>query len=202
MKELVVATKNQGKLREIRGLLADLDVQVTSLADYPGAPDIVEDGDSFAANALIKARIISAYTGKLTMGEDSGLEVEALDNRPGIYSARYAGTDASDDDNNRKLLEDLSAVPEEKRGARYRCCIALVEGDQVIAEVAGQCPGRITTAARGSNGFGYDPYFLIPEYGKTFGELDPAIKARISHRAAALKALRDILCETLKASNK
>ncbi|MBZ0166014.1 MAG: XTP/dITP diphosphatase [Candidatus Omnitrophica bacterium] len=201
MKELVVATKNQGKLREIRGLLADLDVQVTSLADYPGAPDIVEDGDSFAANALIKARIVSAYTGKLTMGEDSGLEVEALENRPGIYSARYAGADAKDDDNNRKLLEDLSGVPEEKRGARYRCCIALVEDDQVIAEVAGQCPGRITTAARGSNGFGYDPYFLIPEYGKTFGELDPAIKARISHRAAALKALREILCQMLKVSN-
>ncbi len=193
--ELVVATKNPGKLREIRGLLADLDITVTSLADYPEAPVIAEDGDSFQANALIKARIIANYTGKLTMGEDSGLEVDALDNRPGIYSARFAGEHCDDQDNNRKLIEELQGVPEDKRGARYRCCIALVKGDDVVAEVSGQCPGRITTEARGSNGFGYDPYFLIPEYGKTFGELDPAVKARISHRARALQALRGCLEE-------
>lgn len=191
--ELVVATKNPGKLREIRGLLADLDIKVTSLADYPDAPPIVEDGDTFRANALIKARIIADYTGKLTMGEDSGLEVAALDDRPGIYSARYAGAQCDDEDNNRKLIEELQGVPDEQRGARYRCCIALVKGDAIVAEVDGSCPGRITTAARGSNGFGYDPYFLIPEYGQTFGELDPSVKARISHRANALKSLRGCL---------
>lgn len=193
--ELVVATKNQGKLREIRGLLQDLDITVTSLADYPDAPEIIEDGDTFQANALIKARIIADYTGKLTMGEDSGLEVEALDNRPGIYSARFAGEHCDDEDNNRKLIEELRGVPEERRGARYRCCIAVVKDGQIIAEVSGECPGRIATEARGTNGFGYDPYFVIPEYGRTFGELDPSVKARISHRAQALKTLRDIMAD-------
>ena len=193
--ELVVATKNQGKLREIRGLLADADLTITSLADYPDAPEIVEDGDSFQANALIKARIIADYTGKLTMGEDSGLEVEALDYRPGVYSARYAGEHCDDEDNNRKLIEELEGVPADKRGARYRCCIAVVRDGQLIAEVGGECEGRIATEARGSNGFGYDPYFVIPQYGKTFGELDPAIKAQISHRAKALELLRDCLVE-------
>ena len=198
--ELVVATKNQGKLREIRGLLAGLDVTVTSLADYADAPDIVEDGDSFRANALIKARLIAAHTGKLTMGEDSGLEVEALDNRPGIYSARFAGEQCDDEDNNRKLLEELRGIPEERRGARYRCCIALVKREDIIAEVSGQCAGRISTEARGTNGFGYDPYFLVPEYDKTFGELDPSVKARISHRANALRALQEVLQEYFPAA--
>ncbi len=198
MKELVVATTNQGKLREIRGLLADLNVNVTSLADYPDAPEVIEDGDTFEANALKKAVTIAAYTQKLTMGEDSGLEVEALDNAPGIYSARYSGEGATDERNNEKLLSELEGVEPERRGARYRSCIALVKDGQTIAVVEGDCRGEIATEARGTNGFGYDPYFIIPEYGKTFGELDPSIKARISHRSKALAQVKQKLAEYYK----
>jgi len=195
MKELVVATTNQGKIREIRGLLADLNIRVSCLADYPDAPEIIEDGDTFQANALKKAVTIAAMTGKLTMGEDSGLEVEALDNAPGIYSARFSGEGATDQKNNEKLLQELKGVPDEKRGARYRSCIALVNGNETIAIVEGDCCGVITTEARGTNGFGYDPYFLIPEYQKTFGELDPSIKAAISHRSKALKQVKQTLAD-------
>lgn len=195
MKELVIATTNQGKLRELRELLSDLDIHVTSLADYPDAPEVIEDGDSFQANALKKAETIAAFTGKLTMGEDSGLEVEALNNRPGIYSARYSGENATDEKNNQKLMQELQDVPDEKRVARYRSCIALVEDGQTIAIVEGDCVGQIATEARGSNGFGYDPYFIIPQYGKTFGELDPSIKAGMSHRSKALKKVKVMLAE-------
>lgn len=195
MKELVVATKNKGKLREIKELLTGINVIITSLADYPGAPEIIEDGATFRENALKKAVTIAAYTNQLTMGEDSGLEVEALNNAPGIYSARFSGENATDGDNNRKLMEALIGVPPEKRAARYRCCIALVDDDETIDIVEGECPGMITTQARGTNGFGYDPYFLIPKYNKTFGELDPSIKSKMSHRAYALQALRQTLKE-------
>lgn len=192
--ELIVATQNQGKMREIRGLLADQPVSLLSLADFPEAPDIVEDGESFAENAMKKAAEISHFTGgKLVMGEDSGLEVDALDGAPGIYSARFSGQDATDEKNNQKLIDELKDVEPEKRTARYQCYIALVKGDEVIAEVSGSCEGRIVLEARGTNGFGYDPYFLIPEYEKTFGELDPSIKAQISHRAKALRHLKEAL---------
>ena len=193
MKEFIIATKNQGKLREIRELLKDFDFKVTSLADYPDAPDIVEDGDSFAANALIKANIIGRYTGKLVMGEDSGIEVDYLNGAPGIYSARFAGEHATDEDNNKKLMQELSGVSADKRSARYQCYCALVDGDKQIDIVHGSCEGFITEDPRGNNGFGYDPYFLIEEYGKTFGELDPSIKAKISHRAQALKLVKELL---------
>lgn len=197
MRELVVATKNKGKLREIKELLAGVNVIITSLADYPGAPEIIEDGATFQENALKKAVTIAAYTNQLTMGEDSGLEVEALGNAPGIYSARFSGENATDDMNNRKLMEELKGVPLEKRAARYRCSIALVDDEETIGMVEGECPGVIVTEARGTNGFGYDPYFLIPKYNKTFGELDPSIKAKMSHRAHALQALRQTLKEYL-----
>ena len=191
MKELVIATKNQGKLREIRDLLKDFDLKITSLADYPDAPEIVEDGDSFSANALIKAKVIAEFTGQLTMGEDSGLEVDALDGAPGIYSARFSGDDATDEKNNTKLIQSLQGVPTEKRTARYQCYAALVDGSETLDIVNGSCEGVIAEEARGSNGFGYDPYFLIPEYKQTFGELDPSIKAKISHRAKAMAKFRD-----------
>lgn len=197
MRELVVATKNKGKLREIKELLAGVNVIITSLADYPGAPEIIEDGATFQENALKKAVTIAAYTNQLTMGEDSGLEVEALGNAPGIYSARFSGENATDDMNNRKLMEELKGVPLEKRAARYRCSIALVDDEETIGMVEGECPGVIATEARGTNGFGYDPYFLIPKYNKTFGELDPSVKAKMSHRAHALQALRQTLKEYL-----
>ena len=190
MIELLIATKNRGKLREIRELLAGLDIAITSLADYPDMPAIVEDADSFAGNAAKKALTIAKHTGKLVMGEDSGLEVRALDNRPGVYSARYAGENATDEENNKKLLQELQDVPMSRRQARYRCFVALADRSGLVGTVDGKCAGLIAPRRRGSNGFGYDPLFLIPRYQKTFGELAPAIKAKISHRARALKKFK------------
>src|SRR3989338_11227749 len=183
MTELIIATTNQGKLLEIRELLSAMDLKITSLADYPDAPRIEEDGKTFSQNALKKAATIALYTGKLTLGEDSGLEVKALGGRPGIYSSRFAGNGATDKKNNAKLLRVLRGAPLKKRQARYRCCAALVDGHRGIDVVSGSCAGLIALKGKGSNGFGYDPLFFLPRYNKTFGELDPAAKARISHRA-------------------
>ena len=193
MQELLIATTNKGKLREIRALLKDFDFKITSLADYPHLPKVIEDGKTFNANAIKKALTIAQATGKLTMGEDSGLEVAALENRPGIYSARFSGENATDQSNNAKLLKMLRATPLSKRQARYRCFAALADKDKVIGVVDGRCSGVIIKEPRGQNGFGYDPLFLIPRYKKTFGELDPAIKAKISHRARALKKFKKLL---------
>lgn len=193
MIELIIATTNPGKLREIKELLKDLDLKITSLSDYPDAPKIEEDGVSFAQNALKKAAAIALYTGELTLGEDSGLEVKALENQPGIYSARFAGNGATDKKNNAKLLRALRGVPLKKRQARYRCFAALVDGKGVIEVVNGTCFGSIALRGRGKNGFGYDPLFFLPRYNKTFGELNPAIKAKISHRARALRKIKAVL---------
>jgi len=193
MTELIIATKNQGKLREIRELLKDFSLKITSLADYPNAPEIEEDGNTFIANALKKAATIALYTRKLTLGEDSGLEVKALGNAPGVQSARFAGAGATDRRNNLKLMRSLKGVPLKRRQARYRCCAALVDGKGIIDVANGSCSGLIATKARGKNGFGYDPYFLIPRFEKTFGELDPQIKAKMSHRGRAMKKVKKIL---------
>lgn len=195
MRELLVATKNQGKLREIRELLKEFDVKVTSLSDYPDCPYIVEDGKTFKANAVKKATVIGKHTGKLTLGEDSGLQVKALGNKPGIYSARFSDPNATDEKNNDKLLASLKNVPLSKRQARYRCFVALADGERLVGVVDGSCAGLIAKDRRGSNGFGYDPLFFISRYNKTFGELDPAIKAKISHRARALKKLKGLLAK-------
>ncbi len=186
MKELLVATRNGGKVRELQGLLDEYGIKVTSLWDYPDMPEIVEDGKTFEENAAKKALVIAKHTGRLVMGEDSGLEVKALGYRPGIYSARYSGEDATDEENNKKLLEELKNVPRLKRQARYRSYIALANPKGVIGVVDGKCNGLIALKPQGTNGFGYDPLFFIPSYNKTFGQLDPAIKAKISHRARAL----------------
>jgi len=198
MIELIIATKNQGKLREIRELLEDFPLTITSLTDYPDAPEIVEDGRTFAQNALKKAATIALYTGKLTMGEDSGIQVKALGNRPGITSARYSDPNATDEKNNSKMLRELKGVSLAKRQARYRCFIALVDGKKIIDVVNGSCGGLIAFKRSGTNGFGYDPLFLIPRYGKTFGQLDLSVKSSISHRARALKKLKKILEKYLK----
>lgn len=193
MKELLVATRNKNKLAEIKDLLKDLNFRITSLDDYPNMPEIEEDGDSFSANAIKKAATIALYTKKLTMGEDSGLEVKALNNQPGIYSARFSGPGATDPKNNKKLLKMLEGIPLKKRQARYRCCVALADGEKIIDVVSGSCSGVITTKEKGRNGFGYDPLFLIPKFGKTFGELPPEIKAKMSHRSKALKKFRQVI---------
>jgi XTP/dITP diphosphohydrolase len=193
MKELVIATTNKGKLREIKELLREFNLHITSLADYPDAPEVIEDGKTFARNAVKKAATIALYTKKLTLGEDSGLEVQPLGNQPGIYSARYSGPNATDKRNNLKLLRSLRGLPLERRCARYRCCAALVDGRKIIDVVDGRCGGLIALRSKGDNGFGYDPLFFLPRYNKTFGELNPAIKAKISHRAKALAKMKKIL---------
>jgi len=196
--ELVVATKNKKKLQEIRELLRDLPLCVTSLEDYPDAPRIVEDGRTFEQNAIKKAATIALYTGKLVLGEDSGLEVKALQNRPGVYSARYAGEGAADPKNNRKLLSELKGVPAKKRGARYRCAVALADGQGLIGVVSGSCSGRIALEPKGTFGFGYDPLFLIEKFGKTFAQLGPEVKHAMSHRFRALKKARGLMERYLK----
>ena len=154
-KELIVATTNKGKLREIKDLLKDLPLTIRSLADFPDAPKIIEDGHTFIQNALKKAATIALYTGKLTLGEDSGLEVKVLGNEPGIYSARYSEPNATDKKNNLKLLRSLHNIPLKQRQARYRCSAALVDGKGIIDVVDGRCGGLITLRSKGKNGFGY-----------------------------------------------
>ncbi len=193
MRELLVATRNKKKLKEIKELLQDLDLTITSLADYPDLPMIEEDGKTFAENAIKKAATIALYTKKLTMGEDSGIEIKALNNRPGVFSARYSGDNATDKKNNAKLLKELKGIPSAKRQARYRCLVALVDRHGIVDVVRGSCSGLIATKERGTNGFGYDPLFVIPRYGKTFGELPCEIKANISHRARAFKKIKKVI---------
>ncbi len=194
MKELIVASRNKGKINEIKELLAGLPFKVTSLFDYPQIPEIIEDGKTYRANALKKAREAARATGKMAMSDDSGIEVAVLDNAPGIYSARFAGKGASEAARNQKLFAMLKGVPLSRRRARYRCVIALVNAKgQELGVVQGTCSGYITTREKGSNGFGFDPLFLLKRYNKTFGQLPPELKAKISHRARALKKFRVLL---------
>jgi len=193
MMDLVIATSNQHKLKEFAALLQDYRVTLLSLKDFPGIPEIVEDGKTFHENALKKATVVARATGKLTIADDSGLEVDALGGRPGVYSARFAGNGGGDAANNARLLEELKDVPPDKRGACFKCvlCIATPQGETAFVE--GECRGVIINALRGQHGFGYDPVFLMPEHNRTFAEMPPAQKNSISHRSRALKKLLDIL---------
>ncbi|MBL7196971.1 MAG: RdgB/HAM1 family non-canonical purine NTP pyrophosphatase [Candidatus Omnitrophica bacterium] len=195
--ELVVATRNKKKLKEIKALLKGLNLKITSLADYPDAPEIDEDGSSFDENAIKKAVTIAMYAKKLTMGEDSGLEVKALDNQPGVYSSRFCGKGANDKKNNLKLLRLLKEVPLKKRAARYRCSVALADGNRLISVVNGSCQGLIGFRSKGKNGFGYDPLFIVPKYNKTFGQLDIRIKHKLSHRYKAIKKAKEAILKYL-----
>jgi len=194
VKELIVASRNKGKVREIKELLSNLPFKVSSLLDYPHIPEIIEDGKTYRANALKKAREVALATGKICMSDDSGIEVKALDNAPGIYSARFAGEGASEKARNKKLFKMLKDVPMSKRQARYRCVIALVNAKgEELGFVQGTCSGFVTTKDIGTNGFGFDSLFLLKRYNKTFGQLPPELKAKISHRARALKKFRRLL---------
>ena len=187
---VVVASRNRKKAAEIAGLLAPHGVEVVSVREFPEVEEIVEDGSSFAENAAKKARDTAIHVGRWTIGEDSGLMVAALGGAPGVFSARYSGENATDESNNAKLVGELANIPEEQRGARYVCNIALADPDGCIRlQVEATCGGRIVNEARGSHGFGYDPHFLIPEYQRTFGELAPIVKRTLSHRARAFEAL-------------
>jgi XTP/dITP diphosphohydrolase len=187
---LVLGTRNRKKGEELQELLAPLGVTVQTLDGFPAAVEVVEDGDSFAANAALKATQQAQAIGQWVLGEDSGIAVDALGGAPGIYSARFAGPDATDEENNRHLLERLGDLPLEERGAKYVCHMTLADPDgNIRAESEGECRGRIRFEPTGTHGFGYDPLFEIVEYRRTFGELGPAVKAALSHRARAAAAL-------------
>jgi XTP/dITP diphosphohydrolase len=194
---LVVATRNAGKLREIGRMLSGLDVEIRTPDDFASAPDPVEDADAYRGNALIKARALRDHTGLPAIADDSGLEVDALSGAPGVVSARFAGPEQNPAKNRAKLLEALAGVPAEKRGARFVCVLALAMPGGAEHVFEGECRGTITTEERGSSGFGYDPIFFYPELDKTFAELDPEAKNRVSHRARALQKLKETLAAGL-----
>jgi XTP/dITP diphosphohydrolase len=187
---LIIGTTNVAKGRELQQLLAPYGFAVQTLADVASPVDVVEDGDTFAANARKKASEQALHLNAWVLADDSGLEVESLGGRPGIFSARYAGPAATDLDNNAKLLQELGDLSLDRRGARYYCHVAVADprGD-IRAESADICRGRILFEPRGRNGFGYDPLFEVVEYHQTFGELGPRVKATLSHRARAMRAI-------------
>ena len=195
--DLVIATSNQHKLKELKTLLEDFPLTILSLKDFPDMPAVVEDGKNFYENALKKALTVARQTDKLTIADDSGIEVDALDGKPGVYSARFAGEDATDEANNTKLLKELEGVSSDKRGACFKCVLVIAQPDGETAFVEGACRGTIIHEARGEYGFGYDPLFLVPEYDKTFSEITPEEKNKISHRARALEKLLKILPQYL-----
>lgn len=185
--KLLLATRNANKVREIKEIFTSASIELVSADDVPGLPeDVEEDADTFAGNALKKARTLCAASGLWTLADDSGLEVKALGNEPGVHSARYAGEPANTPANNAKLLKNLAGVTD--RSARFRCAIALCAPDGREWTVEGACPGRIIDSPRGTTGFGYDPLFVPDGYDQTFAELGSETKNRISHRARALQA--------------
>ncbi|MFH0791251.1 MAG: RdgB/HAM1 family non-canonical purine NTP pyrophosphatase [Candidatus Omnitrophota bacterium] len=191
--ELVIATKNKKKLEEIKEILKGLDCKISSLAGCAELPRIIENGKTFQANAVKKAVKIARFTKKLTLGEDSGLCIDALSGGPGVYSSRFSGKNKSDIQNNLKVLRLLEKIPLNKRNAHYVCAAALADKHGLIGVVEGKCSGLIGFEQKGSFGFGYDPLFIIPKYKKTFAQLGAGIKHKISHRYHALKKARKII---------
>jgi len=190
---LIVASRNPDKIAELRHALAGLDLEIRSATDFPAVPEVEEHGRTLAENARLKARAVFRATGQLSLADDTGLEVDALDGAPGVHSGRYAGPEQSYARNLAKLLERLAGVPAERRSARFRTVAAIVFPDGREALVEGVCEGRILEAPRGTGGFGYDPVFLVPEIGRTFAELTLEQKDRLSHRGRAMRAAREIL---------
>lgn len=193
MIKMVVATRNRKKLKEIKEILNGLELKISSISDYPHPPRVIENGKTFKENAAKKAVALSRFTGILTLGEDSGLCVDSLKGKPGIYSSRYAGRDKSDAKNNKKLLTALAGLPLKKRSAHYICAVAMADKRGLISVVEGRCNGIIGFAPKGNKGFGYDPIFLIPKFKKTFAELGEGIKHKMSHRYHALRKARKII---------
>ncbi len=192
-KKILVATKNKHKLIEITKLLKGLDITFKCLADYPEAPEVIEDKETFIENAAKKAIEYSKFSGLPALADDSGLEVDVLDAEPGVHSARYAGEEQDDDKNIAKLLDALSDVPQEKRTARFKCLVVLAQADNVLVTAEGTCEGTITFKPAGEYGFGYDPIFIPKGYDKTFAELGSEIKDTISHRAIAFNKMAEIM---------
>jgi XTP/dITP diphosphohydrolase len=193
IRELVLATRNRHKGEELAALLGDLGITIRTLDEFPDAPDVVEDGDTCEANAIKKARAIAEFTGLPAVADDTGLEVDALGGRPGIYAARYAGEEATYEDNCQKLLREMAGVPREQRTARFLTVAAIALPSDGIRVAQGTLDGAIAEQASGALGFGYDPVFLIPELGKTLAQLSADQKNTISHRAKAFAKMREIV---------
>ena len=196
MKQIIFATGNAGKMREIQSIMADLGVPVKSMKEAGIDPDIEENGTSFEENAIIKAREVAAAAGacdSVVLADDSGLEIDALGGEPGIYSARYLGEDTPYEEKNRELIRRLEGIPEEKRTARFVCAIAAVLPDGREFTVCGTIEGRIGYESKGQGGFGYDPIFYVPEFGKTTAEMTSEEKNRVSHRGKALELMKEVL---------
>ncbi|MDR7420113.1 MAG: RdgB/HAM1 family non-canonical purine NTP pyrophosphatase [Armatimonadota bacterium] len=190
---IVLATRNRGKVRELEALLSGLPVRLRTLDDYPDVPVLPETGRTFEANAVSKATTVARLTGEIALADDSGVEIEALAGAPGVESATFLGPDASDDDRNAWVLGKLRGMDEGLRAARYVAVVAVAEPDGSVKTFEGTCEGRIADAPHGHHGFGYDPIFVVPAYGRTMAELPPEIKNQISHRAKALAAAREHL---------
>lgn len=192
---IVFATGNAGKMREIRMIMEDMGMEILSMKEIGINPDIVEDGTTFTENAIIKAKAVAALTDAIVLADDSGLEIDALNKEPGIYSARYMGEDTSYRIKNANLIERLEGVPDEKRTARFVCAIAAVLPNGELLTTLGTVEGRIGYEEKGTNGFGYDPIFFLPEFGCTSAELTDEQKNEISHRGKALRAMKELLQE-------
>ena len=198
MKNIIFATGNKDKMREIREIMADCDVQIQSMKEAGIQVDIVEDGKTFEENALIKARAIAAHTDAIVLADDSGLEIDALNKEPGVYSARYMGEDTSYDIKNQNLIDRLDGVPKEKRTARCVCAIVAVLSDGKELVTRQTMEGQIGWEPEGTNGFGYDPIFYLDEFGCSSATISPEQKNAISHRGKALRAMKELLIEQEK----
>ena len=194
---IVGATGKRGKLQELETMLGPLGVEIKSMADYPDISDVLEDGETFVENASKKAREVASATGEVALADDSGLEVDFLNGAPGVYSARFAGEEKDDRANNEKLLMLLEGVPPEKRGARFRCVVALALPEGRVVTTEGACEGEIGYHPQGEGGFGYDPLFYVPSLGKTFAQLDMTEKNLISHRGKAFEQARGVIASLI-----
>jgi XTP/dITP diphosphohydrolase len=197
MKKIIFATGNKDKMREIKEIMADMDVEITSMKEAGISPDITEDGQTFEENALIKARAVAAYTDAIVLADDSGLEIDYLNKEPGVYSARYMGEDTPYTVKNQALLDRLAGVPKEQRTARFVCAIAAVLPDKSELVTRQTMEGYIGDAPEGENGFGYDPIFYPDGYTCSSASLSPEAKNAISHRGKGLRAMKELLLEKL-----
>lgn len=197
MKQVVIATKNKGKAKDFEALFTPLGFEVVTMFDVAPDMEIEETGTTFEENAVLKAETLAKALNMIVIADDSGLVVDALDGAPGVYSARYAG-DHDDEANIVKVLENLAGVPEEKRTARFMCALAIAGPEMDTTTVFGTCEGVILEEKRGTNGFGYDPIFFVPEQGRAMAELTPEEKGAISHRGNAIRKLADALPALLK----
>jgi XTP/dITP diphosphohydrolase len=196
-RDVVLATRNRHKGAELAELLADLPFRIRTMDEFPDVPDVVEDGETCEANAVKKARAVSDATGLLAVADDTGLEVDALGGRPGVYAARYAGMQATYEDNWKKLLREMTGVPRDRRTAHFVTVAAVASPSDVVAVTTGRLDGLIAEEPAGERGFGYDPVFYVPELGKTLAELSGEEKNRISHRAKAFAQVREVLLSRL-----